>query len=95
MRPHYLLPVLALLAACNDGPSGAETYTCPNGPDLRIGYSEEGALILFPSGRTELVPPTETVDLYAKPGIVWDARQFRSARLTDGNASYACDQMAG
>lgn len=95
MRILFLLPAVALLAACNDSPSGSETYTCPNGPDLAVSYSEEGARILFPDGRVEVLPPTEFEETYAKPGIVWQSAGFRTARLTDGDRSYACDQMAG
>jgi len=95
MKPLILLPALALLVACNDGPSGSETYTCPNGPDLAVTYSDEGARILFPDGRVEVLPPTETEETYAKPGIVWQAAGFRTARLTDGERSFACDQMGG
>ena len=96
MRSLILLGALALLAACGgDQRSGAATFTCPNGPDLTVLYSDEGALLVFPDGRREVLSSTETENLYAKPGVVWDARVFRSARLTDGERSLSCDQMAG
>ncbi len=94
MKPLFLIPALALLAACGERET-RETYTCPNGPDLAITYSEAGALITFGDGRSELLPPTDKEEVYAKPGMVWASEGFRTARLTDGQSSYACDQMAG
>ncbi len=94
MRALFLIPALVTLAACGERET-RETYTCPNGPALAVTYSEAGANITFASGRSELLPPTEKTDVYAKPGMVWDAAAFRSARLTDGPSSYRCDQMAG
>ncbi len=94
MKSLYLIPALALLAACGDRET-RETFTCPNGPDIAVTYSEAGALVTFGDGRSELLPPTETEGVYAKPGMVWSSEGFRTARLTDGPSSYACDQMAG
>lgn len=95
MRALLTLPALALLAACGGSDTRTATYTCPNGPDLSVAYADEGALIVFSTGRRELLEPTETEELYAKPGVVWDVRQFRTGRLTDGERSFQCDQMAG
>lgn len=89
-----VIPAFVALSACNEQES-LETYTCPNGPDVAVAYSEEGALLRFVGGRTELLPPTDKPDIYAKPGIVWNSSAFRSARLDDGQESYLCDQMAG
>lgn len=94
MRGLFVIVALATLAACSER-STRETYTCPNGPSLAVTYSDAGANITFASGRTELLPPTDREDVYAKPGLVWNARAFRSARLDDGQSSYLCDQMAG
>lgn len=95
MRTLILLPALALLAACGGQQDALATYTCPNGPSLVVAYSDEGARITFPSGRVEQLASTDTENLYAKPGVVFDAREFRTARLTDGPQSFNCDQMAG
>ncbi|MEM6385784.1 MAG: hypothetical protein AAF718_06055 [Pseudomonadota bacterium] len=95
MRASILLPAIAMLAACGGQQNTTETYTCANGPFLSVAYSDEGALIVFPTGRREILEPTETPELYAKPGVVWDARPFRTARLTDGERSLQCDQMEG
>lgn len=91
----FLIPALTLLTACGEGRESAATFACPNGPDIAVLYSEAGARLLFPGGRVEELPPTETEGIYAKPGIVWNAAGFRSARLTDGQQSFQCDQMAG
>ena len=95
MRKLLLLPAFALLVACGDRQDAVATYTCPNGPSLVVAYSDEGARITFPSGRVEQLDTTETENLYAKPGVVFDTRVFRTARLTDGDKSFNCDQMAG
>lgn len=52
-------------------------------------------MLYLPDGRIEDLQPTDRENVFAKPGIVWDAVAFRSARLTDGDKSYLCDQMAG
>ncbi len=95
MRTLLILPALTLLAACGESRDPVKTYTCPNGPSIAVTYSDEGARLILPGGRIELLPPTETEDIYAKPGIVWNAAAFRTARLTDGQATFLCDQMAG
>lgn len=95
MRLFFLLPALALLAACGGQRDKLATYSCPNGPNLVVVFSEAGARITFPSSRVEELPITETPGLYAKPGVVFDTRAFRTARLTDGEQSFSCDQMAG
>ncbi len=94
MRALLLIPAIAMLTACGERQT-RETYTCPNGPSLAVTYSEAGAILTFANGRTELLPPTDKPDIYAKPGVVWDAAAFRTARLTDGQSSFLCDQMAG
>ena len=95
MRALWLIPALALLAACDTEKKSRATYSCPNGPSLVLVYTEEAATIYFPDGRVEELPATEKDDLYAKPGIVWQLVSFRTARLTDGEKSFNCDQMAG
>lgn len=95
MRALAVLPALFLLVACGGGRNDLATYTCPNGPDLVVNFSDDGARITFPDGRVELLPPTEFEELYAKPGVVFDNRVFRTARLTDGPQSFNCDQMEG
>ena len=95
MKHLLLITALAALAACSEK-SARATYTCPNGPDLVVTYSEDTATIVFPTGRVETLPRVEEGrELYAKPGLVWDATQFRTARLTDDQSSLSCDQMAG
>lgn len=95
MRILVFVMMLGGLAACG-GQEKLTTFTCPNGPDLVVTYSDDTARIAFPGGRVETLDRVEEdKDLYAKPGVVWDAEQFRSGRLTDGQSSYACDQMAG
>lgn len=76
-------------------PAKRETYTCPNGPNLAVVYSGDGATLSFSSGRVEVLPATEKEDVYARPGIAWNASDFRRARLDDEGKSYLCDQMAG
>ena len=90
-----LLP-LAALAACGGVGSSSETYTCPNGPDLGVTYSDGQAQIAFPDGRVETLPlvDPERPDFYARPGMSWDAGEFRTARLDDGQRSLRCDQMS-
>lgn len=95
MRAFLVLPAFALLAACGGQRDQFATFTCPNGPTLVVAYTENGARITFPDGRVEQLANTGTENLYAKPGVVFDARVFRTARLTDGERSYSCDQMAG
>lgn len=95
MKKLLHIPALAVLVACGGQQSNLATFSCPNGPDLVVAFSDEGARITFPTGRIEQLQPTETEELYAKPGVVFDNRQFRTARLTDGDKSYSCDQMAG
>ena len=96
MRGAVILLTLGVLAGCGEREK-LTTFTCPNGPDLIVTYSEDSASIVFPDGRVEVLQRVEgdNPDLYAKPGVVWDASQFRTARLTDGPQSYNCDQMAG
>jgi hypothetical protein len=94
-RTIFTISALTLLAACGESRERAATFTCPNGPDIAVLYSDEGARLLFAGGRVEELPPTETEGIYAKPGIVWNAAGFRTARLTDGPKSFQCDQMAG
>jgi len=94
MRTLVLLTALAALSACGMQEKRA-TYTCPNGPDLVVNYTEDQATLTFSSGRVEVLPVTEKEDIYAKPGIVWNAAAFRSGRLDDEGKSYLCDQMAG
>ncbi|MEM6610578.1 MAG: hypothetical protein AAF689_18620 [Pseudomonadota bacterium] len=92
----FIFPIaLAALSACGESNDDLATYTCPNGPNIAVTYSEEGARLLLTGGRVEELPPTETENIYAKPGIVWNAAGFRTARLTDGDKSFQCDQMAG
>ncbi|MEM7720052.1 MAG: hypothetical protein AAF222_12700 [Pseudomonadota bacterium] len=95
MRIGLTLPALLVLAACGSGRNDIATYTCPNGPDLVVNFTDDGARLTFPTGRVELLPLTDTEELYAKPGVVFDNRVFRTARLTDGQQSFNCDQMAG
>ncbi len=95
MRPLFLISALALLAGCGEDMSSVATYACPNAPDIAVVYDDEGARLVFAGGRVEELPPTETEDIYAKPGIVWDVTSFLTARLTDGPKSIQCDQMAG
>lgn len=95
MRALILLPALALLTACATQQTRVETYTCPNGPDLVVSYTDEGARIVFPTGRVETLAPTDRENLYATTGVVFDATAFRNARLTDGQQSYSCDQLGG
>jgi hypothetical protein len=94
VRSALLIPALLALAACA-GQAKRATYTCPNGPTLAVVYTDDGATIAFPDGRVELLPPTGTPDVYAKPGLSWNAAAFRTARLDDGPRSYGCNQMAG
>ena len=85
--------LLATLAACSD--TEVATFACPNGPDLAVTYSGDSATIALNDGRTEILPRvTEGEEVYAKPGMVWQETSFRSARLTDGQRSYACDQSS-
>ena len=99
MRGLVLIIALGALSACGGGSEkrDAATFACPNGPSLVVGYTETDARIVFPDGRVEVLPKVEGDDpnLWAKPGVVWDLTQFRTARLTDGQRSYNCDQMAG
>jgi hypothetical protein len=95
VRSLILIAALAALSACG-GQSSQATFTCPNGPDLSVAYTKDGATLYFPDGRVELLPrpDPERPNLYAKPGFRW-AVGTREARLDDGSKSYACDQMAG
>lgn len=95
MRAVLAVLALAALAACASEPKAA-TFTCPNGPDLAVFYSDEGATIRFPDGRVELLPrpDPDRPKLYAKPGYRF-AVGSREARLDDGGVSYICDQMGG
>ena len=96
MRPHLLLMIAATaLAACGERPSEA-TFTCPNGPDLTVAYTPEGATLYFPDGRAELLPrpDPERPNHYEKPGYSWSVG-MRDARLYDRDKSYLCDQMSG
>lgn len=95
MRPFLILPVLVSISACGAGESDLATFTCPNGPDIAVTYTDEAARLVLPGGRVETLPATESEDVYARPGVVWNVAGFRSARLTDGEKSYQCDQMAG
>ncbi len=97
MKYLLILSALALLTACGDKDSrkGAATYTCPNGPDLAVYYVDGIARLYLPGGRIEELQPTDRENVFARPGIVWDAVGFRTGRLTDGEMSYQCDQMAG
>lgn len=94
MRPILLAPTLVLLAGCGENET-QETYTCPNGPDFAVFYSEAGARLLFGNGRDELLPPTDDETIFAKPGLIWNTAGFRSGRLDVDQSSYLCDQMAG
>lgn len=95
MKTHLIFPALMLLAACGGEQSDFSTYTCPNGPNLAVTTTETSVRITFPGGRVEELPATETAGVFAKPGVVFDTRGFRDARLTDGDQSFACNQMAG
>ena len=99
MRGLVLILALGALAACGDVAERTEraTFACPNGPSLIVEYSGDEARVIFPGGRVEVLPKVEGDDpsLWAKPGLVWNLTQFRTARLTDGQQSYNCDQMAG
>ena len=94
MRAGFLIGVLMLLAACTNTQEKRTTFTCPNGPDLVVVYEDDAATLVFPSERVERLPKSKE-NLYAKPGVVWQLTGFRLARLTDGQSSYSCDQMAG
>lgn len=94
MRTFLLIAAMAALAACGMQ-SKRETYTCANGPTLAVVYDNDAATIAFPDGRVEVLPATDKPDIYAKPGIVWNAAAFRNARLDDGGTSLLCDQMEG
>ena len=84
---------LSTFAACGEGPT-SETYTCANGPDLGVIYDEDKATLLFPSGRREvLFRAQDGAELYSRAGLAWDARDFRTARLTEPTRSFQCDQM--
>lgn len=91
-----MICALAALAACA-GQTKRTTYTCPNGPDLVVTYTGDSAILTFPDDTVEVLPIADPArpDIYAKPGVVWDASRFRQARLTDGPSSFLCDQMAG
>ena len=95
MRIVWALFLCGALGACSEILSPAEVYTCPNGPDLQVQYSDEGAEILFDDGTTQLLPPAgdEQPRVYAKPGFLWETG-FRSARLTDDTSSYHCDLLS-
>ena len=95
MRALAATVAVAALAACGDRSSVA-TYTCPRGPDLTVEYSDAGATLYFPDGRSELLPrpDPERPNLYAKPGYRWSTGG-RDGRLDQGSASYICDQMRG
>ena len=95
MRAIIILPALTLLAACETEQSNLATYTCPNGPSLAVTSTEQAARIVFPGGRIEDLAATDITGVFAKPGVVFDTRGFRTARLTDGDQSFACNQMAG
>jgi len=96
MKALCLIPALALLAACGSSSQNKlATFTCPNGPSLVVTYSGDTAQITFPDGRKEVLAVTENENIFAKPGTVWQLVAFRTARLTDGQNSYHCDQMAG
>ena len=77
MNKILLTSTLVLGAACSEQ-RNRETYTCANGPDFAVLYSDEGARLLFSSGRDELLPPTEDETIYAIPGLVWNSAGFRS-----------------
>lgn len=95
MKRLLTFPALLILAACSGERSEFATYTCPNGPNLIVTSTEQTARITFAGGRVEELQATETSGIYAKPGVVFDTRVFRTARLTDGEQSFSCDQMAG
>ena len=89
-----LAPIIAL-AGCSSTPQTA-TYTCPNGPEIGVLYSDEAVTISYGDGRREDLPVDPSRDgFYAKPGLVWSDTGFRSGRLTDNTSSYACDQTSG
>jgi len=94
MRAVLLIAALAALAACGSREKHA-TFTCPNGPSIAVTYAEDQATLSFSSGRIEVLPVTDVEDIYAKPGVTWDATAFRGARFDDDGKSYRCDQMAG
>lgn len=95
MRALFILPALTLMAACGTEQSDLATYTCPNGPSLAVTTTEDAARIVFPGGRIEDLAATPTTGVFSRPGVVFDTRGFRTARLTDGEQSFACNQMAG
>lgn len=92
MRTALILLSLTALSACS-GSEKRAMFTCPNGPDLIVTYTDDSATLLFDNDRSEVLTMTGE-EIYAKPGVVWQSTGFRSARLTDGPSSYACDQAS-
>ena len=97
MRGLFTLAAIVTLGACSDLVQTPDTYSCPNGPELVVSYSDAGAQIQYDNGRTVLIPPAgdDAPDVYAKPGFVWEVTGFRSARLSDDTNSYHCDKLSG
>lgn len=86
--------LLLTLTACGGG-SKTATFSCPNGPEIAVAYSEDVATISFADGRTEVVPLDPTREgVYAKSGFSWSETAFRTGRLNDGTRSYSCDQSS-
>lgn len=91
MRSLVLIGALVVLAACSRNET--DTFFCVGGPDLAVNYQEDSATILLNDGRQFTLPEVEE-GLYAQPGIVWQEVDFRTARLTDGQRSFNCDQSS-
>lgn len=89
MKTLALMGVLVLLAACSRNQT--ETFFCVGGPDLAVSYTDESATLLLNDGRQFTLPKVEE-GVYALPGTVWQEVDFRTARLTDGQRSFGCDQ---
>lgn len=93
MKHLALIPALALLAACG-GQERQAVFTCPNGPDLAVTYTEDSATLNFSNGRVEVLPRTSVdSEVYAKPGMAWRETTFREGRLDNEGTSYRCDEF--
>ena len=91
MRSLLLVGSLILLAACSQ--TRTETFFCVGGPDLAVTYTEDSATLLLNDGRQFALPQVEE-GVYARPGTVWQEVDFRTARFTDGQRSFNCDQSS-